>query len=139
MAVDQNRVVGDPPLLQTFVAGPLLQTLVADLCVEYCSLQGACRRAVCRRRPPCVTNLCREMAAQACYKANVLDSLPYGDSTITISGIIVLSYEVLEDLGMRRNKPYWGSASGSAPGWRSYSSFQPDLFSVADEGLNLTP
>ena len=43
---------GAPPLLQTFVAGPLLQTLVADLCVEYCSLQGACRGGVCRRTPP---------------------------------------------------------------------------------------
>ena len=55
----------------------LLQTLVADLCVEYCSLQGACRGGVCRRTPPSVTNLCREMAAQACYQANVVDSLPY--------------------------------------------------------------
>ena len=63
---------GTPRLLQTFVAGPLLQTLVADLCVEYCSLQGACRGGVCRRTPQSVTNLCREMAAQACYKANFL-------------------------------------------------------------------
>ena len=44
MAVDQNPCCcGPPPLLQTFVAGPLLQTLVADHCVEYGSLQGACR------------------------------------------------------------------------------------------------
>ena len=78
MAVDQNPGCRGPPLLlQTFVAGPLLQTLVADLCVEYCSLQGACRGGVCRRTPPSGTNLCREMAAQACYKANVFDSLPY--------------------------------------------------------------
>ena len=70
-------VAGPPSLLQTFVAGPLLQTLVADLCVEYRSLQGACREGVCRRTPPSVTNLCREMAAQVCYKANVFDSLPY--------------------------------------------------------------
>ena len=78
MAVDQNPGCRGPsPLLQTFVAGPLLQTLVADLCVGYCSLQGACRGGVCRRTPPSVTNLCREMAAQACYKANVFDSLPY--------------------------------------------------------------
>ena len=62
---------GSPPLLQTFVAGPLLQTLVADLCVEYCSLEEACRGGVCRRTSPSVTNVCREMAAQACYKANV--------------------------------------------------------------------
>ena len=74
----KTRVVaGPPPLLQTFVAGPLLQTRVADLCVEYCSLQGACRGGVCRRTPPSVTNLCREMAVQACYKANAFDSLPY--------------------------------------------------------------
>ena len=65
-----------PPVLQTFVAGPLLQTLVADLCVDYCSLQGACRGGVRRRTPPSVTNLCREMVAQACYTANVFDSLP---------------------------------------------------------------
>ena len=70
-------VGGPPPLLQTFVAGPLLQTLVADLCVEYCSLQGACRGGVCRRTPLSATQLCREMAAQACYKANVFDSLPH--------------------------------------------------------------
>ena len=68
---------GSPPLLQAFVAGALLQTLVADLCVQYCSLQGACRGRVCRRTPPSVTNLCLKMAAQACYKANVFDSLPY--------------------------------------------------------------
>ena len=75
MAVGQKPVLSRAaPLLQTFVAGPLLQTLVADLCVEYCSLQGACRRT-----PPSVTNLCREMAAQACYKANLFDSLPYDD------------------------------------------------------------
>ena len=73
----KTRVVaGPPPLLQPFVAGPLLQTRVADLCVEYCSLPGACRGRLCRRTPPSVTNLCREMAAQACYKANVFDSLP---------------------------------------------------------------
>ena len=78
MAVDQNPCCrGPPPLLQTFVAGPLLQTLVAALCVEYCSLQGACRGGVCRGTPLSVTNLCCEMAAQACYKANVFDSLPY--------------------------------------------------------------
>ena len=67
--------LGPPPLLQTFVAGLLLQTLVADLCVEYCSLQGACRGGVCCRTPRSVTSLCREMAAQACYKANAFDSL----------------------------------------------------------------
>ena len=69
-------VAGPPPSLQTFVAGLLLQTLVADLCVEHCSLQSACRVGVCGRTPLSVTHLGREMAAQACYKANVFDSLP---------------------------------------------------------------
>ena len=79
MAVDQNPCCRGPrpALLQTFAPGPLLQTLVADLCVEYCSLQGACRGGVCRRTPPSVTNFCREMAAQACYEANVFNLLPY--------------------------------------------------------------
>ena len=76
-------VAGLPP----FVAGPLLQTLVADLCVEYCSLQEACRGGVCRRTPPSVTNVCREMAAQACYKAKVFDSLPYMYTCVRIGDI----------------------------------------------------
>ena len=76
-----------PPLLQTFVAGPLLQTLVADLCVQYCGRQGACRGGVCRRTPPSVSNLCYEMAAQACYKAYVFDSLSY---TYTYSHIMYM-------------------------------------------------
>ena len=77
LAVDQTPGCrgAAPPLLQTFVAGPLLRTLVTDLCVEYYSLQGACRGRVCRRTPAFVTNLCREMTAQTCYKANVFDSL----------------------------------------------------------------
>ena len=42
MAVTRNRGLSQsppPPLLHTFVAGPVLQTLVAGLCVEYCSLE----------------------------------------------------------------------------------------------------
>ena len=70
-------VVGPPSSVTNLCRGPLLQTLVADLCVEYCSLQGACRGGACRRTRPSVTNLCREIAAQACYKANVFDSLAY--------------------------------------------------------------
>ena len=86
MGVDQNPVLSrPPPLLQTLVAGPLLQTLVADLRVEYCSLQGACRGGACGRTPLSVTNLCHEMAAQACYKANVLDSLPH--SRVAVHGL----------------------------------------------------
>ena len=41
-----------PRLLHTFVASPLLQTLVAGLCVEYCSLQQACRREGLSQDPP---------------------------------------------------------------------------------------
>ena len=86
MGVDQNP---GPLLLETFVAGPLLQTLVANLCVDYCTVvfNGACRGGVCRRTPPSVTNLCREMDEQACYKANVFDSLPY---------VYIYSYSVIE-------------------------------------------
>ena len=51
IAVDQNSGCRGPPMLQTFVAGPLLQTLVADLCVEYCSLQGACRGGFVAEQP----------------------------------------------------------------------------------------
>ena len=35
-----------------------------------------CRGGVCRKTPPSVTNLCRDMAAQACYKPIVFHSLP---------------------------------------------------------------
>ena len=54
-----------PPLLHTFVAGPLLQTLVAGLCVEYFSLsQGgfaarppdSATRLVAKRPPGPVTS-----------------------------------------------------------------------------------
>ena len=38
---------------------------------------GFVAEGVCRKTPPSVTNLCREMAAQACYKAYVFDTLPY--------------------------------------------------------------
>ena len=47
MAVTRNTVCCRPPLpplLHTFVAGPLLQTLISGLCVEHCSLQQACRK-----------------------------------------------------------------------------------------------
>ena len=44
---------------------------------------------MCRRTPLSGTNLCREMAAQACYKPNVngFDSLPCGnlDTRITVT------------------------------------------------------
>ena len=43
---------GPTILLQTFVAGPLSQTFVAGLCVEYCSLQQACRREGLSQDPP---------------------------------------------------------------------------------------
>ena len=81
-------VLSRPPLCYKPLsrAGPLLQTLVADLCVEYCSRPGACRRT-----PPSVTNPCRDMAGQACYKANVFDSPPYKEivRSITRAGIAI--------------------------------------------------
>ena len=56
----KTRVVTGPPS-------------VTNLCRS--SVQGTCRRGVCRRTPLSVTNPCREMAAHACCKANVFDSL----------------------------------------------------------------
>ena len=73
----KTRVVAGPPPVTNLCREPSVTNLVADLCVEYRSLQGACRGGVCRRTPPSVANLCRDMAAQACYKANVFDSLPH--------------------------------------------------------------
>ena len=90
------RVVAAPALLQTFVAGPPLQTIVADLCVEYCSLQAACRGGVCRRTPPSVTNLCREMAAQACYTANVL--IRWHMAVSINSGVLFLGLSIIRAL-----------------------------------------
>ena len=103
-----------PPLLQTFVAGPLLQTLDADLCVEYASLQGACRGGVCRKTPPSVTNLCREMAAQARYKANVFDSLPYLYMHMYIHGIRNCAEAARPPIvNVGRNSRLWIHDSGS--------------------------
>ena len=83
MAVDENPCCRGrapalcyKPLSRALCYKPLSRASV------YSSLQGACRGGVCRRTPPSVTNLCREMAAQACYKANVFDSLPYGGSQL---------------------------------------------------------
>ena len=53
----QGFVAVRPPLFQTFVVGALLQTLVAVLCVEYCSLQQACRRAGFSQHPNSVASL----------------------------------------------------------------------------------
>ena len=95
---------GAPRLLQTFVASPCYKPLSPDLFVEYCSLQGACRGGVCRRTPPSVTSLCREMAAQACYKANVFDSLPHKqmDVHIHVNLLGVQSLNAWRFLGCQR-------------------------------------
>ena len=72
---------GPLPLLQAFVAAGCFKPFVADfsrLIIMNILLRGSalflrvCRGEVCRSTPPSVTNLCREMAAQACYKPNVL-------------------------------------------------------------------
>ena len=59
---------GHPPLLQTFVAGPLFQNLVAGSCVEYCSLQSACRREGLSQDSPILLarSLVAKRAARAC-------------------------------------------------------------------------
>ena len=66
-----------PPLLQTFVAGPLLQTLVARLRVDYCSLSyRLVAGRVCRKTADSVTGLIAK-PPQSCYKPDVFETLPY--------------------------------------------------------------
>ena len=56
---------------------PLLQTFVASLCVEYCSLQQACGRKGLSQDPRFCYKPCRKNAAQACYKPEVFGPLPH--------------------------------------------------------------
>ena len=106
-----TRVVAGPPLCyKPFVAGPPLQTLVADLCVEYRSVQGACRGGVCRSTPLSVTNRCREMAAQACYKANVFNFLAYicyvyVNEHVYLIALCLMFMERTVDDGIKKSSP----------------------------------
>ena len=72
-------VAGHPcykPLSRLAVSKPVSNPLHIALRYRFVFL-GICRGGVCRRTTLSVTNLCCEMAAQACYTPNVLDSLPY--------------------------------------------------------------
>ena len=69
-----------PPVFQAFVAAGCFLTLCADFSRRWLNIlpQGsALLLEACRRTPPSATHLCREMAAQACCKPNVVDSLAY--------------------------------------------------------------
>ena len=75
-----------PPSVTSLRRGRLFQTLCRGFLVAMiinivppgkALYLGVCRGGVCRKTPPPVTNLCREMAAQACFKTYVFDSLPY--------------------------------------------------------------
>ena len=76
MAVTRNRGLlrsPRPPLFHAFVAGLLLQTLVAGLCVQYCSLQfRLVAGRVCRKTPRFCYKPCRKKATRACYKPGIL-------------------------------------------------------------------
>ena len=83
MAVDQNPVLSRgpsplccKPLSRPAVSNPLSRISVAIIRLSILP-QGSESRRVCRQIPPSVTNQCREMAAQACYKPYVFGSLPY--------------------------------------------------------------
>ena len=65
-----------PALLHTFVAGPLLQTFVACLCVAVVFNRLVARK-VCHRTPRFCNKPCRKKAARACYKPDVFEALPY--------------------------------------------------------------
>ena len=62
------------PLSRPAVTNPLSRIFCGNAALCF---GGVCRGGVCRKTPRSVTNLCREMAAEACYKPAVFDSLPY--------------------------------------------------------------
>ena len=88
MAVDQTLVLsrGPPALRYKPLSRPAVSNPLSRISRGYDSTYylrvgpcfwGVCRGGVCRRTPPSVTKLCREMAANASCKANVFGSLPY--------------------------------------------------------------
>ena len=74
-----------PPSVTSLGRGLLFQTrcrgflaaMVKHFTQSSALFSGGCRGGICRRTPLSATHLCREMAAQACYKPNVLDSVPH--------------------------------------------------------------
>ena len=85
MAMDQNPVLSRPPPVTSLCRGRLLQTLCRGFLAAMnkhitssALFLRICCGGVCRRTPSSLTNLCREIATQACYKPNIFFySLPY--------------------------------------------------------------
>ena len=69
------RVVTGPPTTPCYI--PLSRPVVTYLCREclaqVCPTKEPCRKGACRKPGDSVTNLCRGMAAEACYKPRVFD------------------------------------------------------------------
>ena len=65
------------PLLHTPLSRPVVTHLCRECLPQVCPTKGPCRKDVCRTPADSVTNRCRGMAAQDCYKPSVFDSHPY--------------------------------------------------------------
>ena len=70
------------PLSRPAVSNPLSRILRGYDSTYYLKV-ALCRGGGCHKTPPSVTKRCREMAAQACYKPHVFDSLPYKHASIS--------------------------------------------------------
>ena len=65
-----------PPVTYPFV-GPVVTYLCRECLAQVCPTKEPCRKGACCKPGHSVTNLCRGMAAEACYKPRVLiHSLP---------------------------------------------------------------
>ena len=73
----EGFVAVPPLLLQTLVAGPLLQNLVAGLSVEYVVFNRHVAGSACRKTHRFCYKPCRKKAARACYKPDGFEALPY--------------------------------------------------------------
>ena len=54
------------------------QNSVLSCLAQVCPTKEPCCKGACRKPGDSATNLCRGMAAQACYKLSVVDSQPCG-------------------------------------------------------------
>ena len=92
---------GSSPLLQAFVGAGYCKPVLNILPQRGVAFWEVCREGVCRRTPPSVTNLCRDMAAQACYKPNVFDHLPYELGYICLA-ITVYTSHIINTIAQMR-------------------------------------
>ena len=81
MAVNQNPVLSRAPPTPCYIPlcrGLLLRTFVANAWRWYALQQNLVAKVLVASRGISVRNLCRGMAAEACYKPSVFDSQPDG-------------------------------------------------------------